>query len=295
VTLPCSDASRARGEPMLATASRVDRWLLVEHCGAWGPPSIPMARMDPALSSHLTAEATRLRARLVLLRHPRGVPCPPGRNVFVVDSRPGHESVLRRHVVDDAALCRDALTPDGAWAPVDGPLLLVCTHGRHDRCCAVRGRPVAGAVAQRWPDRTWECSHIGGDRFAPNVVVLPHGFYLGRLDPDDAVEALTALHDGRLPLDHLRGRSSLPLPVQAAQHFARTQLGRDAVDDLQPARQDADGTDTWRVTLAGTAGPDVEVRLRFERDAVGPAHLTCDSTQARVAPQFTCLALAELA
>jgi hypothetical protein len=38
--------------------------------------------------------------------------------------------------------------PDGGdWQPYDGPLYLVCTHGRHDRCCALRGRPVAKALA----------------------------------------------------------------------------------------------------------------------------------------------------
>ena len=68
-----------------------------------------------------------------------------------------------------------------------GPILLVCTHGVHDTCCALRGRPVAAALAARWPGQVWECSHVGGDRFAPNVVVLPDGFYYGNLDPETAV------------------------------------------------------------------------------------------------------------
>ncbi len=104
MTLPCSDASRARAEPLTATASRVERWLLVEHCGPWGPPTLPLARMDPALAAHLTGEAARLGGRLLLLRHPRGVDCPPGRNAFVVDSRDGRESLRHRHFDEDAEL-----------------------------------------------------------------------------------------------------------------------------------------------------------------------------------------------
>jgi hypothetical protein len=299
VTLPCSDLARARAEPMLATASRVERWLLVEQCGAWGPPAVPLARMDPALARHLTAEAARGGARLLLLRHPRGVECPPGRHVFVVDSRPGRERVLQRHVLDDADLLAERLPlgepqADG-WTAGDDPLLLVCTHGRHDRCCALRGRPVAEVLAARWPERTWECSHVGGDRFAANLVVLPEGQYIAQLEAAQAVDVVARMDAGRLPLAHLRGRSSLPLPVQAAQHFARTQLDRDGADDLLPAEQAGAGPDTWRVRLAGAVDlPDVEVLVHFERHATEPARLTCGADQARSAPQFTCQELTTL-
>jgi hypothetical protein len=156
----------------------------------------------------------------------------------------------------------------------------------------VRGRPVAEALAARWPDRTWECSHVGGDRFAANLVVLPEGHYVGRVEPAEAVDAVTRLGAGRLPVPHLRGRSSLPLPVQAAQHFARTQTGRDGADDLQLAEQHPEGTDAWRVRLRGAVGlPDVEVRVRYDRQATGPARLTCDAQEAKTAPQFACAAL----
>ena len=71
--------------------------------------------------------------------------------------------------------------------PHAGPGLRVCTHGRHDTCCAERGRPVAAALAAAHPELTWEVSHIGGDRFAANALVLPHGLYYGRLDADSVV------------------------------------------------------------------------------------------------------------
>jgi hypothetical protein len=299
VDLPCSDASRLRDEPLLATASRVERWLLVEQCGPWGPPAIPLGRMDAALGRHLTAEAARGGARLVLLRHPRGVDCPPGRHVFLVDSRPGRESVLHRSFADDAELADAALPlaegPTDGWEPFAGPLLLVCTHGKHDQCCALRGRPVAEALAGRYPERTWECSHVGGDRFAANLVVLPEGYYLGRLEAAEVGRAVADLRAGRLPLPNLRGRSSLPLPVQAAQHFARTELDRDGTDDLVLADQTTDGPDRWVVRLTGAADlPDVEVRVQYERRATEPARLTCQADRDNVAPQFTCLELTTL-
>jgi hypothetical protein len=297
--LPCSDASRARGEPLFATASRVERWILVEQCGPWGPPAVPLNRVDDALAEHLTGEAARRGARLVLLRHPRGIDCPPGRNVFLVDSVPGREAVWHKHFDQDDELIATDL-PAGAddppgWARFEGPLLLVCTHGKHDRCCALRGRPIAETLSARYPDRTWECSHIGGDRFAANLVVLPEGQYVSRLEAAEAPGAIAALLAGRLPMDHARGRSSLPLPVQAAQHFARAGLDRDGTDDLAPTSQRPDGVDTWVVRLAGALDlPDVEVRVRYDRTANEAARLTCGAVRDSVAPRFVCLGLEAL-
>jgi hypothetical protein len=292
----CAQASRQRDEPLTATASRVDRWLVVEHRGAWGPESVPSRRMGRSAAPAVAAAANAARARLVLVRRPHDVADEDGRWVFAVDSRPGSERVLARHVDDDADLV--ALVPpfgdarmDG-WAELEGPLYLVCTHGRHDRCCALRGRPVARALAAREPQRTWECSHVGGDRFAANLVVLPEGLYLGRIEVDEVLDVVDGLAAGTLPAGRVRGRSSLSLPAQAAQAFAREFSGRWGTRDLLPVRQSADGPDTWRIGLAGPGGPDVEVVVRYDRNGDGAARLlTCGATEAKRAPSFRQVAL----
>ena len=291
MTLLCAQASRERAEPLTATASRVDRWLVVQHRGAWGPDTVPMRRMSRAAASALARAANAAKARLVLVRRPHGVPDRLGREVFAVDSRPGRERVLARHVADDAELVGLVPPFDGApsdgWAAADGPLYLVCTHGRHDRCCAVRGRPVARALALHEPERTWECTHVGGDRFAANLVVLPQGLYLGRVEPDEVVAVVQALASGTLPAGRVRGRSSLSLPAQAAQSFARESSGRWGAADLLPVEQSPAGADTWRIVLTGPGGPDLEVVVRYDRDGDGGRHLlTCGALEAKTAPLF---------
>src|SRR4028119_683874 len=101
--LLCAQSSRDREEPMTATASRVDRWLVVEHRGAWGPETFPSRRLGRALSTTLAHAAAAPRPRLALVRRPRVVPEDvDGRWLYAVDSRPGRERILARHVPADA-------------------------------------------------------------------------------------------------------------------------------------------------------------------------------------------------
>jgi len=287
----CAVGSQERDEPLAATASRVERWLLVEHRGAWGPESVPSGRMSQAVARSLAAQAATSLARLVLVRRPAGLPVTEGRWVFAVDSRPGREQVLARQVEHDHDLV-DLDPPYGVedapgWTVLDGPLYLVCTHGRHDRCCALRGRPVAQALAAAHPHRVWESSHVGGDRFAANLVVLPEGLYLGRVQAAEVVEVVRALTAGTLPAGHVRGRSSLPLPTQAAQQFARERTGRWGVDDLVPTAQETAGPDAWRVVLSG----ELEVVVRYDRHGDGASHVLSCGDPAKTAPLFRLVSL----
>ena len=284
----CAASSVDRGEPLFGTASGVSRWLLVEQPGPWGPAGFPESRLDPAVRASLQAQARSLGARPLLIRRPAGSGANDdhaGRTVFVVDSAAGRERVLRRRVTDESGLA--PLELGRGWERLEGPLFLVCTHGRHDACCAMRGRPVAAALAALDPERTWECSHLGGDRFASNTVVLPYGLYYGRLTAETAPAMVEATRDGRVLTEFLRGRSSLSQPAQAAQHFGHSELGRTGIDQLLPVAQEQLTPDTWRVLLrdadAASAGEDAAVTVRRTRDGLAE-QLTCHALDRNVAP-----------
>ena len=148
-----------------------------------------------------------------------------------------------------------------------GPLglHLVCTNGRHDPCCADLGRPVVRALVDSGVDDVWESSHVGGDRFAANIVLLPDGVYYGRVGPDDAADLLAAHRAGTLSLDRFRGRSHLPPLVQAADLFARRHLDESRVDGTFVVSTDRRVDGTVAVLVEQRAGTMVEVVVRRRR------------------------------
>lgn len=282
----CSARSGELGEPELGTASTVRSWLLVEQPGAWPQTALDSRQIPRDVAVALSRAANRHGVRLVLIRRPGRSPAGAGRPITCYLAHtgrvdpwlaqlevPGLASVLE---LDLAALAAGKV-PSPA-VRVGGPLFCVCTHGSHDPCCAERGRPVATALAARFPQRTWEVSHIGGDRFAANVVCFPHGVYLGRVPAETAAEVGHAYAQGHLSLEHLRGRASDPPTVQAADSHLRRHLGLtriDATAAVSRAVRDDVETVTFQVRHAPGAVARLQtVRLRVS--AATPARaLTC--------------------
>lgn len=276
----CAADAAGRGDPLAGSASTFPAFLLLEHPGPWGVDALRDARLPDGLGAHLASAARGTGVRVLLARRHRGGPTRtagqdnPGHRVIAAHAGAGWaESTTVADLAEVAALELAALGAGGrpGWTPMTDPVLAVCTHGRHDACCAERGRPVAAALAAAHPDLTWEVSHVGGDRFAANLVVLPHGLYYGGLDPAGAVRVAAATLDGHVVLDHLRGRSRLPMPVQAAEVALRRRLGETRLDAVElRGHRRAGELVTARFEVDG-ASYDVVVR---EGRSV-PARLTC--------------------
>jgi hypothetical protein len=219
----CAAASVARTESMAGTASTVHSFLLVEHPGPWGVDALRDARMPEGIGPELRARVAGTRTKVVLIRRPDGSSKrATGVRVFAAyahHAEPWVETTVldQLHDIHDLDLEALAQGRSPGLTPYAEPVLAVCTHGRHDTCCAERGRPVAAGLAQAFPEQTWEASHIGGDRFAANLLVLPYGLYFGRLQPDTARGVARLLAAGEVDLDHLRGRCGLSTALQAAE------------------------------------------------------------------------------
>lgn len=209
-------------------------WLCIEQAGPWGHNALLDSRFDPALGTELAARAEGTGVRIQMIRRPgerADRTARPPRRVYLASTDPAH-CWLREAAVHDPAELLEldfAAIADGVhgdWGDSSAaPLLLVCTNGRRDPCCAVWGRPLAAALAAEHPGSVWETSHTGGHRFAPAAVLLPSGYTYGRLQPAEADAIVSAAKSGRIVLDRCRGRSTWSSPGQAAELALRARTG----------------------------------------------------------------------
>jgi hypothetical protein len=284
----CSLRSLAADEPLAGTASTIRHWLLIEHAGPWGRDGLLDARLPDGLGRELRLLEGRTGARVLLIRKPHRVPEYDDGTVlcFAADAADAWLGFTALGTIEDALELDPRDRSSFAGSP--HPLFVVCTHGRRDPCCAERGRPLVERLAASFPDLTWESTHVGGDRFAGNLVAFPHGLYHGRVEPDEGPEIARGYGEGRIArLDRYRGRSSDPFHVQAAEHALRDHLGLDRVDALTQERSDR-RSDLAEVIFATVNGPH---RVRLERTLGAPMRLTCHASQEDAPPVWRVLGI----
>lgn len=259
----CSVASLAVEEPLAGTAvEAVDHWLLLEVTDAWAPKALQTPALSTAVRDKLTAWLELPRSRLQLIRRPGRT----GKRPLFMSSFPGGRgSRLELDAYDDLLdVDLDALSSDAV-----APVVLVCAHGRRDRCCAQHGAAVYRALQSQGAE-VWQTSHLGGHRFAACVLTLPDGYMYGRLRAEHAPDFSRSWQQRELAdLEQLRGRCALTRPEQAAEIFLRQRTNDRAMHSL--AVIDTRQTDdTWHVRFTTPVG-ETSVRVRREYiDATRP-------------------------
>ncbi|MGW4896499.1 sucrase ferredoxin [Kitasatospora sp. NPDC004240] len=266
----CTTLSRELAEPLAATAATATTWLLVEQNGPWGAKALAESHLDAAVGRALEAAAEGTGVRVALIRRPgRHADClpEPRHEVIVAHTVPGRGWVRRTSVADPAELLGLDFAALGTGAHgglgtehVGGPVALVCTNGRRDRCCALLGRPLAAQLVSAGHSEVWEVTHLGGHRFSPTMLVLPYGYAYGRLTPESAKEVLAATASGHLVPEFSRGCSGWDRPGQAAEHAVRLATGETRVDVLTVAQRPA-GEGRWLIGVRHEDGRGWEVEV----------------------------------
>lgn len=249
--LPASSCSLPQDENLPGTAAQVSTWVLVEHPGGWGPDILDGSAFSQPLSMELSARMEQLGARLLLIRRPgregqalKGSGEPRRAYLARVGGRDFEPAKLFTFEVSGV---EDLLT-----LPLEKPetipelvvsretLVLVCTHSKRDRCCALQGRPLAAFLHRQSPEvQVWECSHTGGHRFAPVVLTLPSGYTYGRVTFEQGLALASETRSHRPALAGLRGRSAHAPIEQVAELAVRSHLAQagehPGIDDLSPS------------------------------------------------------------
>ena len=289
----CADISSAGAEPLAATASHVCHWILVEYRGLWDRDVLGGSLLSARVKAHLRAQLAALpRSRLLFVRQPerRGL---DGRAVFLVRSDEPETRLLRLEIDDHEDLLELDLArvlnghSEARATALEQPLFVVCTHGKRDRCCAKYGHFVYDELRNEVdPAWVWQATHVGGDRFAGNVVCFPEGLCYGRVASGDAERLVRAHRAGELYLERFRGRSSHPFPVQAAEHAVREATGLAGIGEVRSLRHERTGEGAWRVRLAaGGRGEEHEVEV-VEELSDEAVYLTCNAVAPRHVRRF---------
>ena len=258
-TIPATTCSAlsALDEPLPGTAATAPGYVCLEVPSGWGRDVLDGTALGTELSDELSARAKAADVRILFVRRPGRDVVRETRTVLLARTEPENTWCERLEITEPAELLD--IVPRVVAGPAPGigaashdPIVLVCAHGKRDRCCAVLGRPIAAALTAELGQDVWECSHTGGHRFAPSMIVLPTGYTYGRLDADDSVAAVREARRGEVHAGGLRGRSTWSAAGQVAEIAVREALddfSLDAVtveDGDEPTVRHRDGR-AWRV------------------------------------------------
>lgn len=287
----CSDLSREASEQASGTASIGGVWLVLEYPLAWERKAVEDSALSANVKAFLgNAIKTLPRARVLLIKSDRLRAT--GLSFFVVRSSERSPFAVKFQLRDYQQLTKLDIKSiaEGEVAfggeIISDPLFLVCTHGRRDKCCAKFGYPLYKALHASNDGLVWQSSHVGGDRFAANLVCLPHGLFYAHVTEASGQRIISEYRAGRLVLDKFRGRACYSHPAQAAEYFVRCDSGMTGVDDLRYLATERLGEKSWQIRFAQTMTgaiyvADVNARMsRFQN------YITCDAIEEKPVHEF---------
>mgnify|MGYP006275763513 CR=1 FL=1 len=277
-TQACS--ALAAAEPLAGTAPYARAWIAIEQPGSWGRDAFATGVLPHDIGPTLIHQAKRHEVGALLIRHPnRPRQLVPGASRMIWLAHIDSNSLVALTIGDYrelltwdfAALAAGNLqdvpaepaTQSTAQMSTD-PVALVCCHAARDACCAIQGRALYDALYAQAPPATalnlWQCSHLGGHRFAPTMLVLPLGAVYGRLTVEHARTVIREAARGQLVADNCRGRTTVTAPVQAAEVYLRTVMNCTSPGDLTLSLESADEQNAivsarhhdgraWRLTM----------------------------------------------
>ncbi len=266
LTVPhlCCESSLEAGEPLHATASRVDTWLVLE-CGLpWGAKALPDSRLPPTVKDFLSAQLAVIpKSRFQLIR--RNDSEQTEIRFYIAQSSPVNPLLYRFDLSTyEDLLALDILAILSGQAdvkPADEQIFLVCTNGRRDACCAQFGVALYANMTAYAGDSAWQTTHLGGHRFAGTMVCLPHGLYYGRVREGDTKAVIDSYRAGQVHLNNFRGRCGFDAPIQAAECFIRQQSGIVEIDSIRLADVEIQSDHSWLVTFE-SAAKSFSVRIK---------------------------------
>jgi len=236
----CSELSLGVKEEMIGTAPRVDLWLLLQYEKAWSKKAFPSSIIPDVVKKRFSEIQNSIpNSRIQLIKRHKN----PEKTIkFYIGVSHDFEPKLYEfglyHYQEILDLDIRSIILGSSYL-MNEPIFLVCTHGAHDRCCGKFGISIYKESVKRENGfLTWQCTHLGGHRFAPNLLCLPHGIYYGRVGESGLENLISEYKNQNISLEYYRGRSCYSADVQAAEYFLRVKTGITKISSIHLKESD---------------------------------------------------------
>lgn len=252
----CSLQSLFAGDALAGTAPQAKTWVLVEQPGPWGREALKDSQLAPELAESLRELDAQPGMKVLLTRHPSRTSRSGATDRYVWVSRSdGHVCELfQAQYADQRELAATSFSglSDGyigsEFKQIHDRFAFVCTHSGRDACCAVLGRELIDRSIPEYPDPfshlVWECSHIGGHRFAPTALLTPINTVVGRCEAGTVHKWVAT---GTINAGYIRGASWLDPQAQAAQAYVLNENPELQTPDIQIEPTEEESS-SYRVT-----------------------------------------------
>lgn len=289
----CSQLSRGVDENAFGTASVGGVWLLIEYTEPWGPKALRDSHLSAEVKNYLNQLIRRIpRSRLLFIKQERRrerifnfyIVRARERNPFILKFELDDYEKLRSVYLDVAACAAGKQTAGGRL--INEPLYLICTHGKRDKCCAKFGYPLYKSLKEQRGSLVWQSSHVGGDRFAANLICFPHGLFYAHMTDESVLAVATHYEQNRVVLEKFRGRSCYSYPVQAADYFIRKETGIEGINDLRYLSSERLEDNAWRVRFITTDERETHEAIIIRRISDFHNYITCSAIEQKSVIQF---------
>ena len=286
----CSQTSVDNDSPLYGTAANAKVWIMLEYSGRWAARALGDNDLPDRVNAWLSAQADAIpESRVVFIKQDSYQP----QDTLYIARADADGQVLYRVRFEsfEALVAVDVagvLAGDVSAEIVTDPIVLVCTNGKRDQCCAKFGLPTYQALAQKMGRNVWQVTHIGGHRYAPTLAVFPAGIYYGHIFVEQTDALVEAVTNRQVLLPHYRGRVFQSGPINAADYWLRKEAGEFAEDGLR-VEGIAEGNSAEIQTIQFSDTANAIHSLTIEAGKTEPELASCNKLKYKPAPHYTLL------
>lgn len=224
----CSAASRYFKEQLNGTAANSAAFILIEYNNPF-PQKIIEANIDKEWFKKIQQVAKTYKGKVLLVRN-KTTNANSCKITFIDCNRYSYFTIsTTTEAYISIDLASHISSPETVW--LNDPFFLVCTNGKKDKCCSKFGLPVFKFFESFNTDvPVWESSHVGGDRFAANVIAMPYGIYYGHVAVEDVGHILVRTLLKKIYKNNYRGLSRRSFFEQSIECYIRDFLRNYDID-----------------------------------------------------------------